>query len=187
MNSLIDVITSDDFIKVFSEYVRKHKDLYKFVKIKANLFEELLYNSLSDLGKDVIWTEGSHGTGKDICVDNIKISCKCGIINKNGVWKFSGSRTTSHKTIQEKVNFLKENHDDLIISLAELGNDYVLVIIKSDKISYGSCNEWVDLKKSWKFVNEYSTISIKKSMSDQVWYEINLYNCGISPIYIDKI
>ena len=69
----------------------------------------------------------SHKSGADIIVEGLKhnrISCKSGIINYNKKLnifldlEISGCRTSSHKTINEKLIYIDNNHEDIIYSLS---------------------------------------------------------------------
>jgi hypothetical protein len=75
----------------------------------------------------------------------MRISCKSGTINFNKKLsinlnlEISGCRTSSHKTINEKLIYLDNNHEDIIYSLSSTllfkYNKYILNIFIPPKFS----------------------------------------------------
>ena len=173
-NSLYKVLSSKKFFGVFTNKVKLHHSLYKELKIKAGMFEELLSSSLREVsGLVTLWDVGSHKTGKDVVFNNIRISCKSGVVNRSGILSLSGSRTTTHKTIEEKVNFISQNHDDFVLTLSECGDMYKMFIIPSKLLGFGKPSEWIHNKTHWKFESSVMSCKIKKCMSDQLWMYID--------------
>jgi len=53
-------------------------------------------------------------------VDGIRYQNKAGNIDlKNGTITWSGHRTTKHKTIEEKISFISENHCDKYVNVGK--------------------------------------------------------------------
>ena len=104
-----------DLIKNFNSY---HNLLD--VPINGIVWENILYNVLLKQSKNVIWNYKSHKTGEDIKFENIGISCKGGRLqgkNKDRL-KISSYRTTVYKTIEEKLDYFDENHEDVYFCLS---------------------------------------------------------------------
>jgi len=181
MENILIVLKSKPFQDRFLELVLLHKSIYSKVKIKAEMFEEILYKSLCKISNNVVWNYNSHMTGVDIVFEGVRISCKSGKITKNKL-KYSGSRTTTYKSIKDKVSFLSNNHEDIIVFLAEQNGMYHLYTIPSSFIIFGSPEEWKEDMKKWKRVDGYLSMSINKSMSDQLWVEIDLEKICANPI-----
>lgn len=138
------------------------------------MFEELLSSSLREVSKlDIEWRVGSHTTGKDVKFNGIRISCKTGVVNKSGILTLSGSRTGRHKTIEEKVNFISLSHDDVIVTLSECGDKYKMFFIPSNLLYFGKPLEWSYKITHWKFDGDIMSCKIKRSMSDQLWMNID--------------
>lgn len=188
IKSLIDILESKPFLDKLRWCIRTHHSLYKKTLIKATMFEELFHISLEHAsGQNVEWVPGDHGVGKDMMVEDVKVSCKCGTITKKDVWNFSGSRTTSHDGIEDKLVFMNLNHDDIIVSLAQRGKNYEFMVVKSDTIDYGKASDYVDNGKRWIYHDGIDQISCTRSMSDQFWYKIDLAHRGIKPLLVEPI
>jgi len=142
-------------------------------------WENLLYNSLIKQSDDVLWNPGSHQVGTDITYNDIRISCKGGRMKGKKKPKFtvSSHRTTSKKTLEEKINYLSENHEDVFFCLSykeDLPNHhYTLYTFDSDILDYRSLN-WKKTKDGWKGIGNTFVARIHKSMSDQLWLDIPL-------------
>ena len=168
-NEFIDLIHSPDFLVTFSNYVEDHKRIYDHVKIKGEMFEEILYKSLITYSPGIEWNPGGHQVGYDIKFFDIGISCKCGSVKSNKLI-ISGSRTTLHKTIKEKIDFLNKNHYDVIVSFAENKKKYELYCLPLSFIEIGKPEDWTETEKAWVYENKKGRYRIAKSTSDQMWY-----------------
>lgn len=97
----------------------QHHDLYTSL-CKAELWEELLSKALIDAGFGSDWKpDYNHQVGVDQVTDcGIRISNKGGIfLNNSNAMKISGSRLTSHKTLEDKLEFLSNKTEDYIFVL----------------------------------------------------------------------
>ena len=98
--------------------LEKHHELYSS-QCKAEYWEEIFALSLKQSGFGSTWKpDFNHKSGVDQIMDNgIRISNKGGSIIDN-IISFSGSRLTKYKTLNEKLEFLKDKKEDYILCLA---------------------------------------------------------------------
>ncbi len=188
--SLVDPLT---------ERLRLHHQNYSSL-CKAELWEEVCARSLKDAGFGSDWKpDYNHGVGVDQVTDcGIRISNKGGSFGGNKSWiEISGSRLTSHETLDDKLKFLSNKTEDYIFCLASDKKDkrlytnpiYYLAIIESDKLQYQNA-VWKstfngDKITKYECVGEGYTADIRRSMSDQLWTKIS---CSLfSEIYEIKI
>jgi len=142
-------------------------------------WENLLYNSLIKQSDDVVWNPGSHQVGTDITYNGVGISCKGGRVRgkKKPIFKVSSHRTTSYVTLEEKIEYLSENHEDIFFCLSYKDDmpthHYTLYTFSSDILNYKSL-EWKTTKGGWKGESSSIIARIKSSMSDQLWLDIPL-------------
>lgn len=144
------------------------------------VFESLLCNYQQKIHPN------NHMKGYDIKHLGNKISIKSGTVN-NGLLTFSYSRTTEHKTLEDKINYLS-SFDNLIVGLAseKIKTDNPNVIAKVKYHLYHFPANQIDLKKmKWEehencyFGEDEETktvVDIKKKMSDQPWITLPLAN-----------
>ena len=116
-----------NLIKSIEKRLKIHHELYS-QPVKAEQWEEILVQSIRENGNTASWDPGSHKIGEDISTDIFgRISCKSGSlsIKKKGpeVINISGSRTTKHKTLEDKINHLSKSHDDYYFCLAKYKKD----------------------------------------------------------------
>ena len=170
---------------------RYHKDFS--LCMMAELWEEILYRSMIDIGLDTAeWdNDRSHKIGEDISEDTFgRISCKSGALDRTGrSVKFNGSRTTAYKTIEEKMEFFSESHDDVYFLLAKNDKDirsknfkYKLLIfssstVKPTRLNWEETYSKKDASKlsGWKGSGvEGLSCIISKAMSDQLWTTVSM-------------
>jgi hypothetical protein len=178
------------------EKLEKHHELYRF-PCKAEQWEDIFDQCINSSSSN--WKGGGHGVGADVIseTDNIfeinsRLQNKSGELDLiKGILKWNGHRTTKHKTLNDKLNFISSNHYDYYVMLSRDKNDwkmgnkiYYLIIFKSDKIDYLSLNWTEKYDKNnnltgWRG-NDNSNYSaeINKSMSDQLWTTANLNYLG---------
>lgn len=171
----------DRLAEKITQKIKIHHSIYN-LPIFGELWEEILHNSFIDLGQLSYWKPNrSHGVGKDITHEKYgKISCKSGIYHiKNNTLMISGSRTSKHKTLEDKLKFLSQDHEDHYFCLArnkkewELGKkQYYFFQFDSMKIDYSKQN-WIPTNNGWKFDNCDFSGKILASASGQVWTTIN--------------
>lgn len=171
----LDVLLSENVINEIKERIRKHHELYDN-KVSSTFWEEILHKSFLINNLKSSWNMNGHGAGTDVKCEDISISCKSGVIKGKKIKKLSISsyRTTSLKTIQEKVNYLDEKHEDIIFSLVHDGQKYKIFVFIQPKVSDLS---WVETKGQWKAVdkdNTWNEFKISKSMSDQFWMNLSM-------------
>ena len=128
----------------------------------------------------------NHIKGYDIKHLGNKISIKSGTVN-NGLLTFSYSRTTEHKTLEDKINYLS-SFENLILGLAseKLKTDNPNVIAKVRYHLYYFPANFINLKEmQWEeHENCYfgmnpdnkTVVDIKKKMSDQPWITMPIEN-----------
>ena len=87
--------------------LKQHHELYRF-PVKAELWEDIFDQVIN--GKNSNWNGGGHSSGADVISENSDGTLyqnKSGDINFNkGTIKWNGHRTTSKKTIDEKIKFI---------------------------------------------------------------------------------
>jgi hypothetical protein len=178
--------------------LKQHHELYRF-PVKAELWEDI-FDQVINSGS-LGWDMGNHNVGTDVVSksDGIRYQNKAGNIDlKNGTITWSGHRTTKHKTIEEKISFISENHCDKYVMLARNSKEwergikkYYLLTFDSSLIDYSKLewNEYVskdgDKIAGWSGKNENLPYSAKitKTMSDQLWTEAKINYLG-TPIEI---
>lgn len=109
--------------------------------------------------------------------EGIRISNKSGKL-KNNKLKISGSRLTKHKTIEDKIAFISQDHEDYIFCLAQEDNNYFLVVIDSSNFRYQDKDWQETYGKSgnltgWKCEGNGIKATISRSMSDQLWLTLD--------------
>lgn len=173
----LNILLNDSVIEEIKTRIKKHHELYDN-KVSSTLWEEILYKSFKSNNLNTYWNMGGHGAGTDVKCENINISCKSGVIKGKKIKKLSISsyRTTSLKTIQEKINYLDQKHEDIIFSLVHDGQKYKIFVLIQPKVS--GLN-WIETKGQWKAVdkdNTWNEFKISKSMSDQFWMNLSMDN-----------
>lgn len=150
-----------------------HHELYENITINSVYWEHILYKSLHVEYDSVEWDVGSHKVGTDVICQGINISCKGGTISGKKVprLKVSSHRTTQHKTLDEKLKYLRLPHEDIIYSLAPSGSGYRLTLFEPPNIDLF---EWREYDKKWRGTDSKGDIlDIVKSMSDQYWMNLS--------------
>lgn len=170
----LDIILSNNVIEEIKNRIVKHHELYDS-KISSTLWEEILYKSFKLNNLKCSWKMYGHQSGSDVECEDIKISCKSGIIKGKKLKKLSISsyRTTSLKTIEEKLNYLDQKHEDVIFSLVQDQEKYKMFIFVQPKVSQLN---WNETKGQWKAIDKllWNEFKISKSMSDQFWMNLSL-------------
>jgi hypothetical protein len=170
----LDIILGNNVIEEIKQRIIKHHELYDS-KISSILWEEILYKSLIKNNLKSEWNMGGHGVGTDVKCEDISISCKSGVIKGKKIKKLniSSYRTTSLKTIEEKVNYLDQKHEDIIFSLVNHNNEYKIYVFVQPQVGQLL---WKETKGQWKSIdsNTWNEFKISKSMSDQFWMNLSL-------------
>ena len=166
-----------------------HHSLYSG-QCKAEYWEELCSKALIRAGFGSDWKpDFNHVTGEDQRTSTgVRISNKGGKIS-NDKLTISGSRLTKHKTIEDKIAFISQQHDDYIFCLATDADwspshpVYYFIVIDSRSLDY-SQGEWVKSyakqgsskgkHNGWKTTANLGFSSkIVMSMSHQLWTDID--------------
>lgn len=172
----IDKILTSNVIEEIKKRIIKHHELYDS-KISSVLWEEILHKSFLKNNMNSKWSMYGHQSGTDIECDGKLISCKSGTIKGKKIKKLciSSYRTTSLKTIEEKLEFLDKCHEDVILSLVHDGTNYKIYAFTQPKVS-GLV--WLETKGQWKAHDKtlWNEFRITKSMSDQFWMNLSIDN-----------
>lgn len=187
-------------IEQIKQKLEQHHQLYRF-PVKGELWEDIFDQVIN--GNNGDWNMGGHDVGTDVVShsDGLRYQNKAGVIDiEKGTLVWSGHRTTKHKTLNEKVEFISENHCDKYIMLARNKKEwdngirrYYLLSFDSDLIDYNQLNWEESLSpknntiSGWVGKNENLNYSAKivKSMSDQLWTEARIDYLGdVTPITI---
>jgi hypothetical protein len=182
-----------NIVKIIKDKISQHHELYRF-PVKAELWEDIFDQAIN--GKDSNWNGGGHSVGADVVSegkDKTRYQNKSGDINLNkNTIKWNGHRTTSHKTIEEKLDFISKPHYDKYVMLGRNKKDwdngikrYWLLVFNADIIDYKAL-DWKETYGKNGEVNGWSgsednlsyTAKISKSMSDQLWTECDIDYLG---------
>ena len=113
-----------NIVKIIKDKISQHHELYRF-PVKAELWEDIFDQAIN--GKDSNWNGGGHSVGADVVSegkDKTRYQNKSGDINLNkNTIKWNGHRTTSHKTIDEKIDFISKSHYDKYVMLGRNKKD----------------------------------------------------------------
>jgi len=178
------MIINGKMIPKIKEKLGTFHSLFRGCRLKAEWWEEVLFQTFQECGyENVEWRPHTHGRGKDIDVNDIRISCKGGqIVNKrfkDGIKKclsLSSHRTTSQKTLEEKLDVISEKLVDIYFCLANPNPKdkdnlkYKLYIFDAKILNFRGL-EWEEKKGGWKATGKFLA-RIEKSMSHQLWFDI---------------
>lgn len=179
-NLKLDVLLSDNVLKEIKSRIIKHHELYD-QKISSTLWEETLHKSFVSNNLKSSWKTYGHQSGTDVECEGVQISCKSGVVKGKKIKKLviSSYRTTSLKTIEEKVDYLDQKHEDIIFSLVSTDdNQYKIYVFTQPKVKQ---LDWKETKGQWRTVDEntWNEFKISKSMSDQFWMNLSLDHWNI--------
>lgn len=179
-NGLSDLIEEIIFFQQTQTSILRNDNYLIKDKDTQAIFESILCNYQQKIHPN------NHMKGYDIKHLGNKISIKSGTVN-NGLLTFSYSRTTEHKTLEDKINYLS-SFDNLIVGLAseKIKTDNPNIITKVRYHLYYFPANQIDLKKmQWEehencyFGSDEETktvVDIKKKMSDQPWITLPIDN-----------
>jgi len=144
--------------KIF-EKLKLHHSLYRF-PVKAENWEDIWDQSINDRGSN--WIGGGHQSGADTFdkVNNVSYQNKSGTINtKNNIRTvtITSHRTGRHATLEDKLNFISENHCDRYVLLSRNNKDwdngirsYELMIFESKLLDFLSLKWTKDIPSKGK-------------------------------------
>lgn len=161
--------------KSIAAKISQHHSIYPKIPIKDIYWESILSDALHENNHPNDWICGSHSVEADIFSEEFgNISCKSGKLNSHRTrLTVSGSRTTKHKSLKEKIAYLSQKKSDYMYCLVHTDNHYNMILFNSDIFRYD--RQWEELPSGWKTTDDIEPkIKIVKSMSDQVWYDIDL-------------
>lgn len=139
----LNKILIPDFIDIIKCKIIDHEKIYR-TKIKGDQVEDILSQALEEIGFSNDWLKnrGSHRKGTDIVLDEngLKISSKSGKVDSAKGKSFltiTSYRTSEHKTLEEKINFISSKHEDIIFSFAEneKNNFYTLRVFEKPDLA----------------------------------------------------
>lgn len=175
----------DKLLPILKRRIKQYHELFSLPLI-AEQWEETLSRAFEEIGHPTTWTpDRSHKVGEDMSIKNIpnsRISCKSGqfitprSLNKKCV-KFNGSRTTTQKTIEDKIAHLCNNHDDYYFLLAKskpFNKKYKLLVFPSSICKVNQL-KWTLSKSGKQYKGNGPFIAdINSSMSSQLWTTLPL-------------
>jgi len=167
--------------KAITNKIEQHHILYKQNVCKDTYLEELFSQCFNEMGHTNYYSL-SHDSKKDLIICANLIQIKSGRLSDDDVLEVSSSRTTKHKTMKEKTEWLKENKPDLYIMLStdirgskrqkpKNAKRYYLIVIDPSKLSFDG--NWED-KGSFLVKKDLNVeYKINKGLSEQLWFKIN--------------
>jgi hypothetical protein len=173
---------TDTQINKLGELIYSHSNIYPKLPVKAEQFESLFSNAI---GSE--WNPNNHNPNEDMITEIVgmeKPSLKSGIM-KNGYLTISSHRTTTYKTLEDKIDFLNSRGYDSYICLSRPDDgtihNYKLLhfkktLIKFDLLNWNNTYNKKGNHTGWRGVSNDNNIEVNiiKSMSDQVWIKINM-------------
>lgn len=176
--------------KEFEKKFKEHHKLYPEIRIKSiyweHIFEQILKSKIEKI-EEVIWDSKSHRQGTDIELhfkdkNKVHLSMKSGEVKGNFV-KVSSFRTSSYKTIQEKLDhsFKVMGEEDFVIYLTydENNKEYDAFMVESSvlikKMKELKWEEKISDNGNTKFAGKTDDFNaaFMESMSGQLWYSIH--------------
>lgn len=170
--------------------VKKFHGLFR-QPITGTIWEETLSNSFNDIGYETSWKpDNSHKVGEDMSIiafTEARVSGKSGVLKNNRTHnlgpsvEFSSSRTTTYKTLEEKLEYLCQSHYDYHFMLSKkdkFDGTYKLLIVKESMCNVKDL-EWEPNKNSkpGDYVSKPGgpfKATITGSMSGQLWVTLPL-------------
>lgn len=162
---------------------------------KAEILEELLVKSLHRAGMQTDWKpDFNHKVGKDLKVLSTgeRISIKTGKITARKTradrdLTISGSRLTSHTTLEDKLKFISDKKEDsyMLLTLSPestlINRCYELVIFDTKVLNYSTA-PWLPkfgrdnfTQTGFEAQTKAYSAKITHSMSDQLWTQLKDY------------
>lgn len=187
------MIFNEDFQRILISSLLWFHSGITDTNVSGKLFEELCCNALVGAGgKDVIWNCGGKQQGYDVISDSVRISCKGGQFKnrrfssekpKEKYLEISSYRLGKHQSLQEKIEFLSQKHEDIILGLTNTHKNksnthrYILHSLLRDSLDYETI-QWQTQKTKTNRTNYYGfsqngiQARIIESMSHQLWFYV---------------
>ena len=165
-------------IEKFKSNLALHHQLYPDLPLQDVMLESLLERSITDFVEHNV---GSHSIGFDFVIKGNKVSVKSGrFVSKDNRLKFSSHRTTAQKTIEEKIEFVNDTHYDYQYIFAKVDDwkktkQYKLFVFNKQQLDIDGI-KFIESDTGWTGENDKMIVKIMKSLSDQVWFNIDLNN-----------
>lgn len=172
----------------FNDKLKKHIDFRlenSRIKITDLVLEELISFALEDSKHDHIYESGSHKKGGDISTELENFSIKSSKLDK-GVLNISSFRLTRFgDDLDKMINFIDndgKNFDKYFVLARNESSEqinYYFYVIPANIFSATNM-KWVETKNKNNKISGWNTVDnknvklkIHKSMSNQLWIEIN--------------
>lgn len=155
--------------------------------ISGIIWEERIVNALVAMDLSPKWKMGSHRSGTDIEILDLKFSGKSQKAERD-IFLFSSFRTTKFKKLEEKIYFIDnpgKNFTHYLILSQEISKDdiiYIIYMIEADfikasdfewKCTQGKTEKTIKMFMGWETKwKDGVQLRIVKSMSDQLWIYI---------------
>lgn len=151
--------------------------------LKGQVVERILSKALDKSGVNHTYVTGSHAPGADVFMPFVNnpngphdygISVKSGVVTKKGLLKVTGSRTTNHKPLQDKLDHLHKTSPEAYFMLSNQWNskrDYRMTLFPGQLLQYGDSSDWEEYEKSWRLIKPIGMLIkgyIGKNSSDQL-------------------
>jgi len=167
---------------------------YSAVPIEGLTWEFISYCAFRKTYGNCEWNVGSHKEGSDLSVKingrETNISVKTNRVDGKKAC-ISSYRTTRYKTLEKKIEFIKQTNSSFDYYFLLLKNmtsqvvTYTVFLIPSDAFSCYDLNKWKEKEKTWIYEDDRFKAKITKSMSDQLWYYFNIDY--IQPYFVTEV
>lgn len=192
MTDTIDI--PDEFYKKLEDTLRVYHSGNPY-PLKTGVSEQIFQIALvrADIEHEWFWNDKGSGTDFHNVNGKYALSAKSTTLSGKNTVRFniSGPRTTSHSTLEEKIDHIAEHHEEVShlvfarrtdrgVEYDEKKNkgegyiDYRILLIPGDHKALDPTNKnWVEDENKWKAeIGSEDTppnLTINKSMSDQFW------------------
>ncbi len=177
----MDIKKIKKLVPEITKLLQFHHSIYES-KCKAEYWEELCARAFKNTGIGSNWApDYNHTVSIDQLTDTgIPISNKSGAFcSRNKRIKLSGSRLTSHQTLNEKIDFISKHNCGYIFCLATDNKDwdnnkvkYYFIVIDTKQIDYTDLG-WEPVPTGYRGEKNGVIAEIKTKMSSQLWTTIN--------------
>lgn len=180
-------ILNYDFNKCLRKYLKRFHKVIPLLPLRGEYTEQVLVNIFEelrkkkDIGLEYDWQPGSHRKGTDIVLCGTTVSVKSGKIKNRpalgcDVLKYSSYRTTSYKTLDEKVEFLTKMKAIvnlyLFISSVPVKDGFEYRVFSWNGKQLGYDNLALCGDKNYRSEDKGVDIMITSATSDQEWVQV---------------